>query len=364
MRGSSSMFGPSLAGSHTVSSTVDAFYAGTLVLDNVPISDGSLELDSTQMIAANLGFTVPRYFTPPDGVTRDLLPSGELDAFANNGQRVLLAYTISRPGHGTETINLGWYRINDWTEDGASLNVTATSLEALLDEFRFLDTIQIAAGTGFQAAVRQINANTLPLRFAPGVTGTVLGRSAEDNRLEALATLVTDWGYRLYVNDAGTLVVAPAWDDTTDPSIASLVDGEGGTVVRVPTQGNRDGVYNAVRASGETDGDVAPVAATEYLNTGPRRWNGPYGNVPYFYSSPLLSTTSQARTAARTRLRNLQAIANPVTIDAVPDPRYELGDLLTLTHEQADRLVRVDAITLPLTAGGGAMTIRGHEVRR
>lgn len=364
MRGSSDLFDVSLAASHTVSATITAFYEGTVQLADIPISGGSLEYDTTQLIPGSLSVSVPRYFTPPDGIRRDLLPVGELDALGCNGQRVTLSYTISRPGRGTETIPMGWYRINEWAEDGANISLTATTLETLLDEYRFLDTVQLGGGTTMLAAVRTLVANVFPIRLMPGVAGTLTGRSAEDNRLEALAQLLTDWGFRFYIDDSAALVVAPGWNDLTDPPVATLTDGEAGTVVRTPTQGNRDGVYNAVRAGGEDTGDVAPVSAVEYLRTGPRRWNGPYGNVPFFYASPLLTTVAQCRLAAQTRLRNLQAIAAPVTIEAVPDPRIQLGDVISLDYRATTRLVRVDALTLPLTAAGGAMEIRGHQIQR
>lgn len=364
MRDSSEMFTPSLAGSHQVSAEVDAFYNGTPVITHVPISDGSLEVDGSQLIPASLSVTIPRFFTGPDGVRRDLLPTTDLDAFNCNGQQVTVSYTISRPGHGTETIPMGWYRINGWTEEGANLNVSATGLEVRLDEARFLAPLQLRPGTTRRDAIQTMVDRLLPLRFAPPVTGTLGGRTAEDNRLEALAQMLSDWGYRMSVDDQGILAIDQGWDDYTDPAVAFLTDGEDGTVVRSPTAGDRDRIYNAVVASGEQDGDVAPVSAAEFLRDGPRAWNGPYGNVPYFMASPLLTTVAQCRSAAATRLRNLQAIANPVTIEAVPDPRYQIGDVLHLTYRGQVRLVRVDSIKLPLTASGGPMVLGGHEISR
>lgn len=364
MRDSSELWEPTVAGSHTVASTVGCYYAGDPILDAVPISEGTLTLDSTQLIPGDLSISVPRYFTPEDGVKRDLLPSFDSDAFACNGQQLALSYTIGRPGHGTETIDLGWYRTSDWTEDGAQLQVNAASLEAVLDEDRFLATVQLVAGTGFTDAVRTLVADLLPLQVGETVTGVLSGRSVEDNRLDALAHLVSDWGYRMWVDDSGVLNVDAGFDDDVDPAVAALADGEGGTVVAAPTAGSRDGVYNAVVASGESDGAVAPVSAVEYLLDGPRAWNGPYGNVPYFYSSPQLNSIGQCRAAARTRLTNLQALANPVNLTAIPDPRYQLGDVVALYYAGYVQLVRIDALTLPLTAAGGVMSVRGHEIWR
>lgn len=368
MRQSSDLFSPTLSASHTVFSAVGAFYGQQSVLDNIAISDGSLSVDSSQLIRGDLSITVPRFYTGADGVRRDLLPSGETDAFGTNGQQLALSYTIGRPGGFRETIQLGWYRISDWAEDGANVNVTATSLEALIDEYKFLATQEFAPGTTVAQIIRTLlnplgSRDILPWHIQMS-TGTVLtGRVYEDNRLEALSGFLSQWRYNMWVDDHGILQIGPALSDTDYRVVGSLVDGENGTIVESPTQGTRDGVYNAVVASGEANGDVAPVTATAYLGSGPRAWNGPYGNVPYFYVSPNLTTVAQCLQTARDFLADLQKTARPVTITAIPDPRYEVGDVLSVSYRGRSTDVRIDAITLPLTAGGGAMTISGHELR-
>jgi hypothetical protein len=364
MRQSSSAFSPTLVASHTVSATVSPFYGTVSPIDSVPISEGTLTVDVSQLIQSSLSVTIPRFYTDPAGVRWDLLPQSDDAAFACNGQRLRLNYTIGRPGGFSETIPLGQFRISDWQENGAELQVNATSLEALIDEYRFIGVKELAGGMTLPSAINTIVAGVLPIRYVT-VTGTIAASAYEDNRLEALNSLLTDFGgYRVRVDDSGILEIAPAWNDRTDIAVGALVDGDNGTVVQSPTQGNRDSVYNAVNASGESQADTVPVNATAYQNTGPRAWNGVYGNVPYFYVSKYLTTVAQCLATAQKMLANLQVRALPVAIDAVPDPRWQIGDVLSLNYRGSISLIRIDSINLPLTAAGGAMTLTGHTLNR
>jgi len=363
MRAVSDTLAGMLTGSRSVASYLSAYYDGVPVMDEVPITDGALETDTDQEVPGVLSASVPRHVTDRDGKQWDLLPTTADAPLAAEGTRLAVTYTVST-GRSREAVGLGWYRVQEWAAGDGVIEVTATSLEAVVQEARFLDPGTIPAGTTFPDAARFLVGGLLPLTVtAPNRTPTG-GRAYEDDRLATLRDLVTAWPARVFVDDSGTLVVAPPHNDDTDPIVATLTDGENGTVVQAPRAGSRDGLYNAVKASGEADGDVAPVSAVEYVREGPRRWNGPHGNVPYFYSSPLLTTVAEARAAARTRLASLQHVADAVEIEAAPDPRLQTGDLIGLRQRNRTRTVRIDATALPLTAEGGTMTIRGHEVVR
>lgn len=351
-----------LTGSREVSSSVGVFYDGEPVSDEIPLADGSLSLDATQSISGALEASLPRYVLDELGAQIDMLPTngGPLSA---DGTQLALTYYVGLPGRDREAVALGWYRISDWEEGDGTVEVTAPTLEALIAEARFLDPLTIAASTSYTSAVTTLVGELLPLEVT-ATGGTFPGQTFEDDRYAALLEVLTAWPARKYVDGSGTLVIAPPFDDALDPVVATLTDGEGGTVVHVPRSGTRDGKYNAVKATGETTGTTLPVSGVAYLSTGPRRWNGPFGNVPYFYSSPLLTTKVQAQSAARTILNRLQIGAVPIQITAAPDPRLEVGDVIQLHFEGLTQLVRIDAVTLPLTAAGGAMTVIGHEITR
>jgi hypothetical protein len=87
------------------------------------------------------------------------------------------------------------------------------------------------------------------------------------------------------------------------------------------------------------------------------RWDGPYGHVPYFYSSPLIRTKTAARRSALTILQRVTRCAATREVTAIPDPRVELGDIASVTTEElsgsSTLTGEVLAFRLPLTAAQG-----------
>lgn len=364
MRTTSDALASILTGSRQVSSSIGVFYDGKPVFDDIRVAGGSLTVDGSQDVTGTLELSLPRYAPDETGAVVDLMPSEDNDSPINaEGTQVALAYHVGIPGSEPETIGLGWFRIDDWGEgDDGTIDVTALSVEAPIAEARFLAPFNVASGTTFANAARQLVGSLVPLEITASASPVVPKQTFEDDRLAALRELVTAWPARMVAEDSGALVIAPPLNDETDPVVVTLTDGEGGTVVRVPRSGSRTGIYNAVKASGESTGESEPVSAVAYITTGPRRWNGPYGNVPYFYASPLLTTKAQCAAASKTILDRLQILAKPVTISAAPDPRLEVGDVIAVGYRGRVEVVRVDAITLPLLAADGTMTITGHVI--
>lgn len=363
MRDVSDRAAEALAESHQVTTRLAVYYDGQPVVDALPIEGGTLLTDDGANVRGELDVQVPLRFVDDDRRTVDLNPGGGRSLLDAEGTQVAVTYLIGLPRGGHEAVELGWYRINEWDADDTAgrVNASATSLEDVIREARFLDPVRVGKGTSYANAAAQIVGDLLP-HVVTAEPGTVTGRQVfEEDRLGALGELLASWPARAFVDDSGTLVIAPPYDDDTDPTVATLTDGEGGTVVSRPTSGSRDGIYNAVKATGETtDTSTEPVSAVAYLTSGPRRWNGPYGNVPYFYTSPLLTTRSECRKAARTILARLQDRSVPFTVTAAPDPRLECGDVIEVHYRGEAHRVRIDTIDLPLTPG--TMTIVGHDI--
>lgn len=363
MRDVSEVAAAMLATSHYVATSVGIFYDGEPTVDEVPIVDGSLDVDGTQAVPGTLSVALPRFLVVDD-VQVDLLPDTEGSPLGSDGHQLAVTYLIDLPGAEREAVFLGWYRVEDWAEeDDGSITVIAASLEALVSEARLLSPVTIAKGATYAAAATTLVGKLLPLEVTAEAAKVTEAQVFEEERLDALSTLVTAWPARMFVDDEGTLQITPPFDDATDPVVFSLTDGEDGTLVRAPRSGKR-GIPNAVKASGEAQGDVAPVSAVAYLQTGPRRWNGPYGNVPYFYSSPLLTTQAACLKAAQTILDRLQRQAAELTVTCAPDPRIQYGDVGELTYKGRTFPVRVTKVGLPLTGAGGVMTLVVTEVAR
>lgn len=113
-----------LAGRVSVAARVDVTRGNDVLAVDVPCKNVQLDYNSEQTVPFRLAFDVPASY----------VPEVPLDALNNYGHRVHLSQVI-RTVQGREyTVNLGWYLITEWTEDGGAVHVTATDLLKLLED--------------------------------------------------------------------------------------------------------------------------------------------------------------------------------------------------------------------------------------
>ena len=101
------------------------------------------------------------------------------------------------------------------------------------------------------------------------------------------------------------------------------------------------------------EGEAAPVVAVWMMPDGPMRWGGPYGYHPGFFSSPLNPADPAKLLAIGERMTRRQVgRQGRWKFTALPDPRFEVGDVVRLRHraQGVDTTVRV--INLTLTRSG------------
>ena len=116
----------------------------------------------------------------------------------------------------------------------------------------------------------------------------------------------------------------------------------------------REGVYNGVVATGEGLDRETPVRAVvvDTDKTSPTYWYGPFGKVPRFFSSPLITTSGQAALAAATMLTKQLGLPYAVDLSLVPNPALEPYDPITVRYPGRSEVHVLDRLTIPLTADG------------
>jgi hypothetical protein len=83
----------------------------------------------------------------------------------------------------------------------------------------------------------------------------------------------------------------------------------------------------------------------------PTRWGGPFGRVPKFYSSPFITTYSQAWAAAHAMLAKELGLPYSADFTAVPNPALEPGDPVRVSYPGRAETHIIDRMTVPLTVG-------------
>lgn len=368
-----------LRGDHQAVVVVDAWYDGDLVAPDLPVSGGEMTWEWGRPVPSSIRFTVT-------DETGDLAPTDPTDPLAPYGSEITVRRGARLAGGGVETTPLGWWRVQaadldqtwawrprnvtevpgigprvfpeKWTNTGAQVSVEGIDrLQAVADN-RFIAPGQVTVPSSCLEEIRELAAGLLPIGVAVDVIDAPVpgGVDYGEDRLSAMTAIAEEINGVVVTDGFGALVVRGT---PTTPTPVDITGGIDGLLVSAGTGWTRDGLVNAVRATGEQSGDVAPVSATAVARSGALRWDGPFGRVPGFFSSPLLTTVARAQSAARTRLQNLiDSRVQTLTVVCAVDTSIEIGDYVRVVVPDRDWVGRVTRQTIPILASGGPMTLQ------
>jgi hypothetical protein len=190
----------------------------------------------------------------------------------------------------------------------------------------------------------------------------VVGLDDDTQPYPFLDNIVRAHGKQWYWDHRGVLTIK-AIPDPSDP-VWEVMAGRGGALLKLSRRLTREGVYNAVVATGEGGDTLDPARgiAIDANPASPTYFYGRFGRVPRFMTSPFIATDAQAFTAAQSELRKYLGLPYDVSLAAVPNPALEPNDpILTLANvREARRTHIIDTLTIPLTADG-AMTAQTRQ---
>ncbi|MEU1074300.1 MULTISPECIES: DUF5047 domain-containing protein [unclassified Streptomyces] len=343
---------------------MDAYYNGALTAADIPIADGMVTLDRGSKIRRSLALTVADV---------KYLPWTASDPLAVYGQTLVVSQGIPL-GNTTEMVTLGTFRVDEPQGDTLTGPVTLTgkSSEVAIQDDRFIVPTSTRGYATCIDAITYLIRQTLP--SAVIVNATSDGRNpacavatwdTQGDRWDAVVQIATSMSAEVYVDALDRFVIADQPNVNTASVVWEIRDGEGGTLINAARQMSRTGVYNAVVASGQNmAANTAPVSAVAYDTdpTSPTRWGGPYGHVPRYYSSALLTTTGACLSAATYMLADAIAPNIQTTITAAPNPALEAGDCVRVTDGGRKQLFTLQSVGIPLTSqGSSSITLRGGK---
>lgn len=272
-----------------------------------------------------------------------------------------------------ELMPLGVFRLEnvDTEEPGAGISTSGYSLEYVVAQDAFVQPRTEESGSTIDLItllIRESLPDAVVVNRAtrdasvPRVTWEKERWDAIDGTDASLARAIGAWVYcdptgAFIIRDVPTLKDAPVWTADT---------GRGGVRVSTRRSSSADGVHNIVVAMGDrTDGTaVGPGIAQDDDPASPTYVGGPFGRRPRFYSSPLITTADQAKTAAEALLAESLGLAKTLSFDAVPNPALEPGDvvLVPLDDGTAERHL-IDKITISLATGAMSCDTRATPDR-
>lgn len=371
----SARFLAALRGPYSRIVTADLWYNQALVVSGLPIVDGSITVDRTSKTRRSGTITIgdPTFF-----------PTFANSPLAPYGAELNIKWGIAYPDGSAETVSLGWFRIEDVTQETAPSQsngglpvLTLFDRSQALSDASFVDPID-RGGWDVMFLLTRLVQDVVPyaaVNFASGLTtGTVPGGTVFDSaRLDAVASCAGYLNAEAYfdVNGAIQVVPVPALTQSTPTSAAvwtadastaaAVAAGASATGVLVSAKRtvSRTGVYNLVAAYGASTGQAAPP--TGYAcDTDPRSPTyfgpsatgnpvGPFGASVYRYQNNLLTTSAMCATAAQTQLNNYLGLARSLSFQTCPNPALEAGDIIQVIYPDGKtELHLLDSFTIPL----------------
>ncbi|MFD6770986.1 DUF5047 domain-containing protein [Micromonospora chalcea] len=354
MRPVSERFLRTVRGSHRMVAEARIVAPGQTGVDpagtTIPILAGDVQVDGAAQVRSTLDLTTEGTMWP----TRvdDLLAPYGNEAFVRRGIRY---------GNGvTEWVSLGYFRLytpdQDRVPDGPIRIAARDRMSGIVDGRMVMPRV-FPATTTYGQVVTSLVGEVYPwatVEWDDATADEQIGRQviAEDDRYETLNDLVTSVGKVWWWDHRGILVIrtppplsAPVWD---------VNHGRGGVLMSLSRRLTREGVYNAVVATGE-GADTARPARAVVVDNDPRSptfFYGPFGQVPRFFSSPLITTQQQAALAAASMLAKQVGLPYAVDFTMVPNPALEPFDPVRVAFPGRSEVHVLDRLTIPLTAEG------------
>lgn len=342
-------------GSWVMRTRVESWRGEDMLAEDIPVAAGAEDTDRTLRVPERVTLTVPKL---DRGANYD--PAGQPDhPLAPYGQRLRVSVGVDLGNGVTEWLQRGWFLVRDYTTRGDVVNVEAVGLLALIDEARFVAPFQ-PTGT-LASTLRALVEPALTVDIDSGLVDRAVpdGMWWDEDRLGALLEVCDCWPAEARVTEDGYLAVTPVAEPSTP--VLTLTEGAGGTVVEWEGEGSRDGACTAVVVRGTTtDGGQVQGVVYDTDTTSPLAVSGPFNPlpVPMIFSSPFLPSVAYCRAAAAWLLRRQRRSAGRrVTASLVPHPGLQTGDLVALEGDTVTGLATVEALALPLTPGGGPMSL-------
>lgn len=321
----------------------------------IPILDGEVTFDGTADVRGSLDLTTSADW--PDS------PAGLLAPYGNE---IFVRAGLEYGDRSVEWVSLGYFRIGTTSQDDpytGGISITAQDRMAGIIEAKLTAPVQFNIGDTMQDVFEQLITDVYPdavLDFDFDASAVVFTRSyvAEEDRYAFLRDLATSQAKDFYVDYQGRFAVADRPDP--DEPVYTVNVGENGVLVSLSRELSREGVYNGVIATGEGADEVEPVSAVAVDNNpaSPTYWYGQntagrtFGKVPRSYSSPFITTTEQAQSAAVKILRGSLGLPFSLELGIVPNPALEPFDPVRAVADPGhpDGEIHVlQAVTIPLT---------------
>lgn len=336
-----------------VVASCDVLKQGVPVLRGVPLGAGRVNLDRGQFCRRSCDITV----SDPA-----LIPYLAADPLQPWGNEVRLWRGVLLPDNRVYSVPVGTFVIwkSEFDDPFAGIKITGYDRAKLIQQARFLYPRNVADGS-LISRLRTLALEAVPwadfssIGLADGYAGAV---TYDKQRDQACSDIATALGAEFYSDPWGVLTVAPVPDPQGDP--AWVIDASD-VLISATRTSSRDNLYNAVKATSSTAGvtDAPTAVVTDDDPWSPTYFGGQslltgatFGQAPYFFDSPLLTTDAQCATAARAILRDVVGLQQSIAVNTAVQPALEPGDVIGVRFPDGTIATHIaESWSIDMTAG-------------
>ena len=326
----------------------------------VPITDGSVSVDSTRGERRNLDLTLVDIdgalpHDPDDGLWYDKIAKPFMGIEVNGIQYAtcLGEFLIDR----IERPNFPY-----------TAKVTGRDFTKKLLLSKFSETTTFTAGQTYESVIRTIANNGGITKYNLTPTGKTL---AEDftfergtERWKAITDLATAVAHEVFFDNFGYLTLRPFVDPVTAPLAHTFQTGAEGNLVTFTKVAEDSRLRNHVVVYG--DGQSNPLVFAEAENTEPSSPTriARIGRRTHTYASKFIASNLDAQALADRMLSVMALEQYDISIEALPAPWLEAGDAIQFLdpNRSDNEPTRFLLSSFSISLGLGAMSVSAKRI--
>ena len=337
--------------------TAQAVSATGVLGQLLPITDGTITYDFAASIRRTCQITITDPF-------RTLVPELSTDVIAPYGQRIKLWM-----GPVGSPIPMGdfWIDEVDADDQGSSFDIQIKGFDrsGKIAREALTAVYKITLGTNIATAIHDLLYkidSSITFNFATTTyttPQTILDLNQDP--WAACVQLANAGGMDLFFDRLGVCVLRPLVDPNTVASSWTYSDnntnGMGNMIselTKVLVASNT--IFNDVIVTGETTGTTTTYAgrAQDTDVSSPTYINGPFGDIPVFFKSSILTSNAQAQAIAQQKLIYFTGRAQQLSLIGPTNPVQDEEDVVTIVRSVLNINAKyvIDKITFALAPAG------------
>jgi hypothetical protein len=339
-------------------------------LATLNIASGSVTID-----AGSAARRVCSVSLVTDRTTNNLVPDNPFDILTPFGNELRLFRGVQFYDGTVEYVPLGVFVITEVSisdnNEGVSIQVTGQDRSLIISRAKWTQPYQMVNGT-LEASITNLLEDRYPdvqTDFPVtniSVNQVVLGTEQGNDPWQDIVEIANLVGYDLFFNAEGIVELKqfPTLDGAV--VVAKFEEGANTTVLSIDRTISTRDTYNGVIYTIQGSEVTAPIRVEVWDEdtTSPTYRFGKFGEVPVFIETNLLSTQTQAISAAISLLNKFIGAQESISWNLIVNPTLDVQDVVYIKSEGAkvDRLVILDKLEIPLSPQD-AMTAEARTVR-